>query len=75
MILNPQYSLYLVISVKCTQILLKLRTFIREEHISALVRINENPEVFPVSFSVFLDEILDRTDLKSDYTTSSTKVY
>jgi len=65
----------MVISVKHTQILLKLRTFIREEHSSTLGRVNENPEVFPSSFSVFSAEILDRTDLKSGYTTSSIKLY
>ena len=75
MILNPQYSLYMVISVKRTQILLKLRTFSREEHSSTLGRVDENPEAFPASFSIFSDEILDRTDLKSGYTTPSIKFY
>jgi hypothetical protein len=66
---------YLFISVKRTQILLKLRAFIRDEYSSTFGRVKENPDVFPVSFSVFSAEILDRTDLKSGYTTPSTKFY
>jgi hypothetical protein len=61
--------------VKLTQILVKLRTFIPEEHSSTLGRVNENPEVFPASFSVSSAEIQDRTDNKSAYTTSSIKCY